>query len=176
VSSASRPTTPGFFIAPFAIDGELQGIGYYDCGKLSARWLRVCAEYLQQHGSSFDATWNGNLSHIRTTCASASDAALMTFSVNGTLASSVALARGAAPAVDHEVLAMFADSLRRVHIVQQSASSTSPFSAILSIQQRPIMIVVPWPDATISEDDHELVRELSLHAAGAFLSRGRDGE
>jgi hypothetical protein len=32
------------------------------------------------------------------------------------------------------------------------------------------MIVVPWPDDSISEDDHGLVRDLALHLAGAFLT------
>jgi hypothetical protein len=167
----TSPAASGFFIAPFAIDGEQQGIGHYDCTKLSKRWLKTCAEYLAHHGSSFDATWGGNLSHVRTKGTVASGAALLTFFVHGTLAASVALAQGDAPAVERDVLTMFTDSLRRVKAVQ-SASSASPFSAMLSIQERPLMIVVPWPDETISDDDHELIRELSLHTGGAFLSCG----
>jgi hypothetical protein len=165
----------GFFIAPFAIDGEQQGVGYYDCEKLSQRWLKVCADYLAQHGASFDAPWSGNLSHIRTRGTATSDAALMTFSVNGRIAASLALARGTAPAAEREVLTMFADSLHRLKVVQAAAASPSPFSAILSLQERPLMVVVPWPDETISSDDEGLVRELSLHTGGAFLSCGRNG-
>jgi hypothetical protein len=160
----------GFFVAPFAIDGEQQGLGYHDRDKLSTRWLKICGEYLAQHGSSFDASWNGNLSHVRTRGTVASRAALMTFSVHGRVAVSVALARGDTPVVERDVLTMFTDSLRRVDVVRATAA-ISPFSAILSTQERPLMIVVPWPDALISAAE-DPVRELSLHTGGAFLSSG----
>ena len=80
------PEPSGFFIAPFAIDGEQQGLGFYGCDKLSKRWLDICGDFLAQHGPSFDATWSGNLSHIRTRTTAASGAALMTFYVHGKVA------------------------------------------------------------------------------------------
>lgn len=151
-----------------------QGIGFYDCAKLSKRWLETCEEFLAHHGSSFDAQWSGNLSHVRTRGTATSGAALITFSVNGKVGASLALVRGTAPAVDTQVLTMFVNSLRKVSVVQAASSSpASAFSSVLSIRDRPLMVVVPWPDETIADDDHELVRELALHTAGAFLACGR---
>jgi hypothetical protein len=31
------------------------------------------------------------------------------------------------------------------------------------------MVAVPWPDKNLTEQDHALVRELSLHLSGAFF-------
>jgi hypothetical protein len=55
-------------------------------------------------------------------------------------------------------------------MVQAAAPHGMAFQAALTLRQRPLMIVVPWPDDSISEDDHRLVRDLALHLAGAFLA------
>jgi hypothetical protein len=165
---STRP--PGFFIAPFVIDGESEGIDYWEIAKLSGKWLAICADHLEKHGSSFDAPWPGHLSYLSTRLTAASGAALVTFRVHGKLASSVALASGRSPAADAEVLKLFVESLRRVRLVVASAQSLEPFEKMLAIVERPVMVVVPWPDTGISDQDHAVVRELELHTAGAFFS------
>jgi hypothetical protein len=161
----------GFFIAPFGVDGEPEGFEYVELGRLSGKWLTIVGEHLREHGASFDVPWSGNLSHIRTKFTSASGVALVTFRVGSQPAASVALASGRAADAESEVLRMFIDSLRRVHLVGAAAASAEPFAKVTMIAERPVMIVVPWPDSAISQQDHSVVRELSLHLAGAFFAQ-----
>jgi|SRR5581483_2269172 len=163
---------PGFSVAAFGIDGEVQGIDRWDFEKLSSKWLRICGEYLEHHGASFDASWSGPLAHIQTKFTSASGAALVTFGVKGKLAASVALASGLTPATESSVLKMFVNSLRGVELVAAAAQSPEPFREVLAIEERPLMLVVPWADSEVSEQDQALIRELAIHTAGAFFMRG----
>jgi len=39
----------------------------------------------------------------------------------------------------------------------------------LSLSERPLMVIVPIPDESISDQDNDVVRELALHLASAFL-------
>jgi len=162
---------PGLFVAPFSVDGELEGIDYWEFGKLSSKWLSICDEFLRGNGTSFNAPWSGNLSHIQTKFTASSGAALVTFSVNGRPAASVALASGLSLMAESEVMKMFVSSLRTVAMVSTAAKSAEPFQEVLSIKKRPVMIVVPWPDSTISQQYHALVRELAIHLAAAFFMR-----
>jgi hypothetical protein len=68
-----------FFVAPFAIDGEPEGVGRWELDKLSPKWLAMCDQYLELHGTSFDLPWPDGLSHIRTKFTSASGTALVNF-------------------------------------------------------------------------------------------------
>jgi len=139
--------------------------------KLSTKWLAICNDYLEFNGASFNAPWSGDLSHIYLRLTSASGGALATFSVHSKPATSALLASGVSPSAEAELLKMFVDSLRKVVLVKQAATSSDPFQQVLAIKERPIKIVVPWPDRTISEQDHELIRELAIHTAGAFFVR-----
>jgi hypothetical protein len=164
---------PGFFVAPFGADGEPEGLEYWELGKLSKKWLATCDQYLDLHGTFFDAPWGGNLSQIQTKFTSTSGIALVTFSAHGKPAASIALATGLSPAAEANVIRMFVDSLRRVGLVAAAAASPEPFQKVFAVKERPVMIVVPWPDSTISQQDHALVRELAVHTAGAFFGRIR---
>ena len=42
--------SPGFFIAPFVIDGEMEDIGYWELERLSNEWLTICDDFLEHHG------------------------------------------------------------------------------------------------------------------------------
>ena len=53
-----------FFIAPFAIDGGLIGLGEWRIADLSPEWLGVCEELLRDHGPSFRVTPGQMLDHI----------------------------------------------------------------------------------------------------------------
>jgi hypothetical protein len=159
----------GFFIAAFGIDGECEGTDYWDFEKLSSKWLNICEEHLAQHGASFDAPWNGRLSHIQTKFTAASGVALVTLSAYGRLGVSVALASGHSSDAETSVLKMFVNSLRGAQLVNVASQSQEPFQDVLAIKERPVMIVVPWAAPEISEQDHALLRELSIHIAGAFF-------
>jgi hypothetical protein len=163
--------SPGFFVAPFAIDGELAGLAHWEPAALSAEWLGVCDEHLGQYGLCFDASWKGRLSHIRTKLTSASGAALATFWAGGRLALSLLFASGHAPEAESELMDLFTQSLRRMPMVSAAADSSEPFRAVRAIKERPLMIVVPWPDEAISDADHELVQQLATHMAATFFAR-----
>lgn len=162
----------GFYIAGFGVDGELEGTDFWPFERLSAKWLDICREYLAAYGASFDEPWSGTLSHIRTRFTAVSSAALVTLSTHGRPVASVALASGFARDAELSVLKMFVNSLRGVELVGIAAKSQEPFEQMLEIPERPLMIVVPWASPETSEQDHALVRELSIHMAGAFLLSG----
>jgi hypothetical protein len=56
----------GFYVAPFGIDGEQEGLAFRKCEELSPQWLAICSHYLAVNGESFEAPWDGNLSRIVT--------------------------------------------------------------------------------------------------------------
>ena len=152
-------------------DGEFIETDKRNLSALSEKWLNICEEYLFHYGDEFDAPWSGNLSHIKTKFISESGAALATFSSNDRPAVSIALVTGLSSEVESSVLKMFVNSLRKVELVRASAQSSEPFEKILSIESRPLAIIVPWGDPEISEQDQQLTQELSLHFAAAYLMR-----
>jgi hypothetical protein len=66
---------------------------------------------------------------------------------------------------------MFVDSMCAVTLTTEVHRDGKPFAKILSIKQRPLMLVVPSGDPKIRDEDHELVRELAIHLAAAFFAR-----
>src|SRR5688500_7505903 len=154
-----EPQTRDFQIAAFAVDGNLVGLESWQTQRLSQKWLAICKEYLDQHGSSFDETWSGKLSHIRTRFTAAAGVALVTFSANERIVTSLALACGQSSVAENSVLETFVKSLRATPLVRAATRSQDAFQQILQIEQRPLMIVVPWPDDATSDQDHNLVRE-----------------
>jgi hypothetical protein len=161
----------GFSVASFAIDGKLEGLGRWDNQNLSPKWTKICEDILRVKGDNFDYNWTGALSHVRTKCTSARGAAICTFFVNDQSASSILLVRGHDSAAERDVARLFVNSLQKVPLVQVSTNISEPFVDILSISERPLMVVVPFPIDAISDQDHGVVRELSLHLAAAYFTR-----
>ncbi len=159
----------GFFVAPFAIDGRQEGLAFRDCAKLSPKWLALCAAFLKEKGPIFDAAGIGGIAHVRTTMTAAAGAALLTLRVRDRIASSSVLIDGSAPGAQRQVVESFVASMRRIDLVRAAASDPEPFAAALAIRERPLMIVVPWPDENLSDADQDVVRELDLHLAAAFF-------
>lgn len=162
----------GFYIAPFGIDGEQAGFGFWATSKLSEAWLGVCREFMKIHGLVFDAGWGGKLSEVRTKFSSVSGAALATFFVRNQIASSLLILSGQTPEVERTVTEMFVESLNKTAWVDNAASTSHPFSNIAEITDRPLLVAVAWPVERISDDEHNIVRELGLHLAGAYLYSG----
>ena len=156
---------------PVGIDGLAVGNGFWDYTKLSRRWLDMWGQHFEIHGFASDVPLEGALSHIRIKVTSVSGAALITLFVHDRMVSSVLLLSGQSPSADREIAQMFILSLKR----STGASSPTAFGQVLSSEERPLMVVVHWPDAIVSEGDHELLRELALHMAGSFFSRQRSG-
>jgi hypothetical protein len=166
---SDQPT--GFFVAPFLIDGNLEDIGFWEFAELSEQWLGTCQSILDHYDASFEMPWQGNLSHISTKVTSASGAALVTFRIHGTIASSIALVSGVHSQVEDEVLRMYTESLRRISLAQGIADSPEAFEKARSIKERPLMIVVPWPQDAIDPNDYSLIQELAIHLAAAFFKK-----
>lgn len=165
----SQNSTCGFHVAAFGMDGDLVGMDRWSFDRLSDKWLAICEEYLRHHGSSFDEPWSGNLSHIRTKLTSVAGTALATFSSHGRIAVSVALASGESPISEKSILEMFVKSLRESQPVRAAARSQVVFQRALDIAERPLMITVPWPDELVSDQEHAVIQELSVHLAAAFF-------
>jgi hypothetical protein len=164
-----RVQPAGFCVAAFAFDGQLEGTGYWELGKLSGKWLAICREHLAHHGDVFDVPWAGALSHIRVKLTAGSGVALLQLSVNERPATSIALASGRDPVAEARALEMFVASLRRVNVVRAAAGASEPFQDALTLRDRPAMITVAWPPTGAARQDHQLVRELSVHLGGAFF-------
>lgn len=102
---------------------------------------------------------------------SAASTAMAILLAKGVPASSLLLLGGPPSLAEEEATTMFVESLRRTELVKACASSPAPFAGVGSNKNRPLIVVIPWGDPTTSAEDHELVRELGLHLAGAFFRR-----
>jgi hypothetical protein len=154
----------GFYIAPFAFDGQLEGIGQWSLSKLSPKWLSLCRDLIEEKGDSFQCAIPLPPVHVT----SRNGTALVSFRVRDQPATSAALS-GAVPEADSAVLRMFVESLRDTPLVKEAATSTTPFEAAFSIVARPLYIVIPWASPDISDADMELVTQFQNHLAGAIL-------
>ena len=167
--NASVDAEGGFTVAAFTIDGALECKDQWIYSNLSARWSNICDELLRAKGVNFNYPWIGPLSHIRTKLTSARGAGICTIFVNGHVAVSVLLLRGRDGGAERDMSRMFVNSLQKVDLVQSITKLSEPFAEVLSLSERPLMVVVPIPDESISDQDNDVVRELSLHLASAFL-------
>ena len=159
---------PGFNIAAFGIDGEQMGTGFWPYSKLSGRWLAICQKHIEKHGMTSAVSLDGQLSHIRVKLTSAAGAALSTLVAHGKTVSSSVLLSGKSPSADSSSAQMFVDSLRRICPVE--LQNPNSFEGILSIESRPLMAVIHWPESSVCDEDHELVREFALHFGGAYFA------
>jgi hypothetical protein len=160
-----------FYVAPFAIDGELAGIAPWALSSLSPRWLGVCRHLIARNGDIFTCNIpQQSLSHISIQVTSSDGAALVTIRANDEIVSSAAALAGNNSTVDAQVLNMFVSSLRAVPAVGAAAASAQPFEQAFRIAERPLYVVVPWASRASSQTDLDVARELNNHFAGALLS------
>jgi hypothetical protein len=158
-----------FSIVAFDPTGTLIGVSDRRFDSLSKKWIVAASEFLSDKGDNFKASWKGPLEHIETQMTLSEDVGIVSFYANGVLAVSIALLLGRNENIEESVLKMFVNSLRRTNLVQECAESDEPFKEIFSIAIRPLMMVVPWGDERISEQDDGLIQELALHLCGSFF-------
>jgi hypothetical protein len=158
-----------FHVAPFAFNGELQGIGGWQMSALSKRWLDFGRHILR--AGSFSGLLPAPFERVGLRFTSARGAALATFSLDGVLVASSAYLRGDDVVAERELLEKFVESLRRVDAVRQSQGASQPFAEIFGILERPLHVVVAWGSSP--GEDSEMIAQLGTHFAGAFLY-GRD--
>jgi hypothetical protein len=164
-------TGPTYFIAPFDVRGELVGLTTRQLSDLAPDWLEFWKQLIGTHGATFQVNLPiPPLQHIAVKLTSTEGAALITFTVRGTPASSAIALSGLNAAAESEILGMWVESLKRVRLVQQAArSETTPFQSAFGLTERPLYLVVSWPLPQIADSDQELVQELQTHLAAALL-------
>lgn len=160
---------PNFEIAAFDPSGALLGTSNRRLCDLSEKWLAIAAAYLALHGANFKADWGGPLAHLVTQVTSSDGVALVSFYADGVLVVSSALLCGVNADTEISVLKMFVHSLRKTEIVRATAVNEMPFEDIFQLRSRPLMVVVPWGDIRVTEQDDELVQELALHFGAAYF-------
>jgi hypothetical protein len=166
----TTPQQQVFFLAAFDSTGELVGQSVFDPTRLSARWLLFCERLLAGHGEQVAVTLAGPLAHIALRFTSASGAAIGTFSAGGHLVNSILFLSGREPDADTEVSEMFHRSVSGNVFKLQSTSNPSPFCDLFKIEDRPLACIVAWGNPEVTEEEDELITELSWHLAGAFFS------
>jgi len=158
-----------FWIAPFVLDGELLGVGEWRFEDLSSRWIEVCTSLIEQYGPVFDENLQGPFSHIRIRCTATGSGAMVILYAHDLAASSSVIVLGTAPAAEAQMLAMFAENICASTLRYQVSGLSKPFDEMTTLPQRPIAMVVPWAQSSISEQDHDLVTELMRHLAAALI-------
>lgn len=162
----------GFFVAPFDADGQQAGLGFWEYGRLSDRWLGVSRDFLKAATGQGRRRWEGALSHLETKVTAASGAAIATFYVDGVLACSCLWVSGTSPNAEREVVQLFVASVVTMAREVHSEEAGQRLSAIDALVQRPLAVFVIWAPKVVSDADVALVRELSLHVAAALFQGG----
>ena len=67
------------------------------------------------------------------------------------------------------MLTMFAESVRASTLRYQVSGISNPFHEMTTFTERPIAMVLPWAQSSISEEDHEIANELMRHLAAALI-------
>lgn len=160
---------PNFEIAAFDPSGLLLGTSNRTLSNLSEKWLAIATAYLVAHGENFKTDWGGPLTHIVTQITSSDGVALVSFYAHGNLVVSAAFLCGANSDTELSILKMFVQSLRQTEVVRSHAVNESPFEDVFQLMTRPLMVVVPWGDERVAEQDEGLVQELALHFAAAYF-------
>ncbi|HEX7693539.1 MAG TPA: hypothetical protein VF409_03560, partial [Sphingomonas sp.] len=99
-----------FWIAPFALDGELIGVGERSFSDLSQHWIGVCESLIDHHGPVFDQPLQGPLRHLRIKCTAAGSVAMVVLYAHEVPVTSFAVVTGAAPSEEAEALTMFTEA------------------------------------------------------------------
>ena len=161
---------PTYFVAPFAVNGELMGIGEGTTSELSQQGREFWRRLLEASGPAFKGPVpSPGMEHVGLRFTSAEGAALVTFTVRDEIASSAVALRGTNPPAESELLKLFVESVRRAPLAKQSGAGPTAFEAVLQLTQRPLYVVVPWPNPRLSDEELDLVQELDSHLAAALL-------
>lgn len=65
---------------------------------------------------------------------------------------------------------MFLDSIRNVELVRL-AETNRGFDTLWSIQERPLMVIVPWPIHEMTDSESEVVTQFSIHFAASLIAK-----
>jgi hypothetical protein len=167
--SVPPPANETYFIAPYVIDGELVGVEPVKLASLSSRWIGVCRDLIEVHGLEFEESLEGPLSHLRIKYTSAKGAALILVSVHERPAVSGVFASGLSDETDLEALGMFAASAAQSLAKFRAIGRNSSFAGLATISERPLLVVIPYADALLTDEEYGLAKELMQHVAAAHM-------
>ncbi|MFN9369102.1 MAG: hypothetical protein ACK6CT_10125 [Planctomycetia bacterium] len=159
----------GYEVLAFAMDGELEGQGFWELEKFSQDLVEDCRLLLRRNGEVFTAEMDGELAPIELQFTSANGAALATFSVRKTPAVSLLLVSGNDANTDSSVMEMFIQSCRKSASIHVGSISANAFTRIREVAKRPCMSVVAWSSEKVSDDEFSSIQELSLHLGAAYF-------
>jgi len=160
--------TDNFHIAVFDAAGGLVDQGTWAFSRLSERWLTIARAMLSTESPVVRrAIPVENLEHLEVKCTRADRSGLVDYYAGGHLASSALLLGGGNPAVEAEIRQMFLKSVRR---------RPDAFAALDAMHVRPVQAIAIWGNPDVSEFDYGLVRDFSLHFAGAFFMTADPGK
>lgn len=157
-----------FIIAPFGIDGVMEGKAKWKIADLSPKWTGICSDLIAATGPSLDHSLGGPLSHLRIRSSDTDGATHITISVHDRPVSLAALASGKSSKADANALASFFGAILEAS-ARFRADNRQAFGDMMTMPDRPLLVVVPWPDELISDQEHDLARELMLHFTAALL-------
>ncbi len=164
----------GLHIAPFSMDGASMGRGYWNEDQLSEDVFSLCKDLVINNESVFRKKLEGPLAHIELHFTSSGRCGIATFYVNGqTALSALCLSEHSTSA--EQITGMFVQSARRMSEKMVGTNEgIDGFNEIVSIDGRPLLVVIPWSSEAISDDDFAITREICIHFASAFFaSTGR---
>ena len=159
----------GFHVAPFSMDGESMGRGYWNESQLSMGTASICAEMLRAEAAVFQKTLEGSLSHIDLQFTSGNGSAIVTFYVRGNAALSGLMLSDKSPASDQQVADMFLSSVRASSHKLLGSTRPDAFEEIRSLDSKPMLVVIPWNSDMIADEDYSLIQEFCVHLAAAFF-------
>jgi hypothetical protein len=160
----------GFFVLPFGIDGEAVGSGFWEYAAFTGDLWNKCNDCLTKQGAAFETAWEGERGPIRMKVTLSSGAGVLTLLVNDKIVSSCLLLSGTNLRSEQTLVQMFIESLQKSLPVSRSGSPMTTFNRIHAVDDRPLMVVVPIPASTVSENDHARSRQIGLHFGAAFFA------
>lgn len=166
----------GFSIGAFAYDGELVGQSFCQFSNLDPEILQDASGFISRNGPVFEVQGTDDGSAVRTKFTSASETAIATVFCRTEIVCSLLILSGHSPDADQAVMRVFTDSAVRSSLSLRAAKGATPFAAIRTFNERPLVVVVTWPVNHVTDDEHQLIRTHSLHLAGAFLRRAASDE
>lgn len=155
--------------AVFLPNGELVGTRTVEIGDLSDKWLEICASFIAHKGPAFRASWGQQLSHIETRLTAAGGAAMGTFWAHGEIVVSELYLAGRNPAAESEAAELFIGSLEKSDFAKSDrVAGPSAFDQLRDSLERPLTATVVWGNPKVSEQDNQLIFELTRHFAAAL--------
>ncbi len=157
-----------FHVAPFSCDGELLGIGEWTASNLESAWLDRL-ELLSAPDNSGQCFMPSPFSEYSVRATIVAESGIATFFVRNILAASIAMLPGRNQVAELQMLNLFIESVRKIPLVVESEID-SRMDQMTRIENRPLVVAIPWPDNRISDYEFDIISSSSIHFAAMTMS------